>query len=303
MSASQATARFANSLSMRDSRPVSWLFRRPPIRCLVIGIHDPRCTRVICCIEVTICPSGVSIAQPLAERAPRKTTAAETSMVSAAASVSTVLLSKLHHAAGRHSARHSAARTCALLVRLLGYHALSGEQQARDRRRILQRAANDFGRVDDSSLHQILELLTGRVESERPLVVLDLVDDYRAFPARVRCDPPRRSFDRLLDDRDTDLLGLAGAHVVEHARRANQRDAAAGHHALFARGAGGMQRVFDACLLLFHLDFGRRADANHRDAADQLRQPLLQFLAIVVRGSLLDLGANLLDTTLDVGFL
>src|SRR5271167_4329386 len=230
-------------------------------------------------------------------------TAAETSMVSAAASVSYCLRSKLHHAARRHSARHSAAAGSALFVGLLGHHALGGEQQARDRRRILQRAANDFGRVDDSSLHQILELLAGRVESERPLVVLDLVDHYRAFPARVRCDPPRRSLDRLLDDRDTDLFGLARAHVVEHARRANQRDAAAGHYALFDCGAGGMQRIFDACLLFFHLDFGRRADANHRDAADQLRQPLLQLLAIVVRGGLLDLGANLLDPTLDVGLL
>ncbi len=100
---------------------------------------------------------------------------------------------------------------------------------------------------------------------------------------------------------DADLLVLAGAHVVERARRANQRHAAAGDHALFDRGAGRMQRILDARLLLFHLDFGRRADANHRDAADQLREPLLQLLAIVVRGGLLDLRANLLDATLDVG--
>jgi hypothetical protein len=47
----------------------------------------------------------------------------------------------------------------------------------------------------------------------------------------------------------------------------------------------------------------RTADADHRDAARELGQTLLQLLAVVVRGSLLDLRLDLADAALDVGFL
>ena len=71
--------------------------------------------------------------------------------------------------------------------------------------------------------------------------------------------------------------------------RADERDAAAGDDALFDGRAGRVQRVLDARLLLLHLDLGRRADADDRDAADELREALLELLAVVVRRGLLDL--------------
>jgi ABC-2 type transport system permease protein len=43
-----------------------------------------------------------------------------------------------------------------------------------------------------------------------------------------------------------------------------------------------VQRVLDAVLLLLELDLGGRADLDHRHAAGQLGQPLLQLLAVVV---------------------
>jgi hypothetical protein len=64
-----------------------------------------------------------------------------------------------------------------------------------------------------------------------------------------------------------------------------------------------VQRVLDAGLLLLHLDLGRRADAHDRDAAHELRQALLELLAVVVGGRFLDLGPDLLDAALDVGLL
>ena len=81
---------------------------------------------------------------------------------------------------------------------------------------------------------------------------------------------------------------------------AQQRDAAARDDAFLDRGAGGVQRVLDAVLLLLHLDLGRAADPDHRDAAGELGQTLLQLLAVVVRGGLLDLRLDLLDARLDV---
>ena len=75
---------------------------------------------------------------------------------------------------------------------------------------------------------------------------------------------------------------LAGLTVVERLDRVQQRHAAAGDDALLDRGAGRVQRVVDAVLALLHLGLGRAADADHRHAAGQLRQPLLQLLAVVV---------------------
>jgi len=50
--------------------------------------------------------------------------------------------------------------------------------------------------------------------------------------------------------------------------------------------------VFHTRFLLFHFGFGSGSNFDHRHATDQLRQPLLQFLAVVVAGGLIDLAAN-----------
>ena len=87
--------------------------------------------------------------------------------------------------------------------------------------------------------------------------------------------------------------------VVQSLGRAQQRHAAARNDAFLDGRAGGMQRILDAGLLFLHLGLGGRADLDHRNAAGQLRQPLLQLLAIVVRSGLVDLRAELLDAAFD----
>jgi hypothetical protein len=62
-----------------------------------------------------------------------------------------------------------------------------------------------------------------------------------------------------------------------------------------------MHRVIDPIFALLYLDFRRAADADHRDAARELGEALLQLLLIVVRGGLLDLRFNLRDARFDVG--
>ena len=64
-----------------------------------------------------------------------------------------------------------------------------------------------------------------------------------------------------------------------------------------------MHRVFHAGFLLFHFSFGSCADFDDGYAADQFRQPLLQLLAVVVAGGLVDLAANFLHPAFDVGAL
>ena len=84
--------------------------------------------------------------------------------------------------------------------------------------------------------------------------------------------------------------------------RAEERDAAAGDDALFDGRAGRVQRVLDAGLLLLHLGLGRGADLDDGDAADELGEALLELLAVVVGGGVLDLRADLLDAALDARF-
>ena len=64
--------------------------------------------------------------------------------------------------------------------------------------------------------------------------------------------------------------------------RVQERDTAAGDDALLERRAGRLDGVLDTVLLLLHLGLGCRADLDHSDAAGQLREPLLELLAIEV---------------------
>ena len=90
------------------------------------------------------------------------------------------------------------------------------------------------------------------------------------------------------------------ARRVRSSRRGEQRDAAAGDDALLEGGPRGLQRVLDAVLLLLHLGLGGRADLDDRDAAGELRQALLELLAVEVGVGVLDLGLELLDAGLDL---
>ena len=52
-----------------------------------------------------------------------------------------------------------AGRRFLLLLGNLGDERFGGEQERRDRRRVLQRRAHDLGRVDDAGLDQVLVLV------------------------------------------------------------------------------------------------------------------------------------------------
>src|SRR5215469_2327069 len=203
---------------------------------------------------------------------------------------------EVHSAATRRHRRHL------LLLRQFGNHRLGGDEEPRDRRRALQRLAHDLGRVDDALLHQVGILGILGVEPERILVLLqDLTDDDRAILAGIDGDLARRSRQRLAHDVDAMLLVFVlRAHALERLGGAQERNSAAGQDALFDGRAGRMHRVVDAILALLHLDFGGAADADHRDAARELGKPLLQLLAVVVGGGLLDLRLDLGDAVLDV---
>src|SRR5690606_36366372 len=199
------------------------------------------------------------------------------------------------HAAAGHRRR-------LLRLLLLDDHRLRREQEARDGRRVLERRAGDLGRVDHTRLDQVLVLVSLGVVAEADVLVLaDTLDHDRALEASVLRDLPERLLERAQHDLHAGLLvAILELEVLQPLLDAHERDAAARNDALLDSRTGGVQRVLDAGLLLLPLRLGRRADVGHRDAARELRAPLLELLAVVARGGLVDRDADLADAALDL---
>src|SRR5580658_10563525 len=202
-----------------------------------------------------------------------------------------------------HAAARGMGGSRILLLGELRDHALGREQQTGDRGRVLEGRARDLGRVDDARLDEVLVLVGRDVVAEVALAGEDLADDNRALDARVRAEHPDRVLDGPAHDLGADLLVALEAEGVDGLRRAEERDAAAGDDALLDGRTGRMECVLNTCLLLLHLDLRGGADIDDGDAAGQLGEALLELLAVVVGGGLLDLPADLLHAALDVGAL
>src|SRR4030095_4253013 len=136
-------------------------------------------------------------------------------------------------------------------------------------------------------------------------------DCRRSSPTacRRRSSRPRRHSRRSggprrrapADDVDANLLvAVFGLQRSERLGAMEEGDAAAGDDAFLDRGAGRVHGVLDPVLALLHFGFRGAAYPDDGDTAGQLRQPLLQLLAVVVGGVLLDLRPDLRDAALDL---
>src|SRR6185369_3855490 len=159
----------------------------------------------------------------------------------------------------------------------------------------------DLGRIQDAKLDHVAVLAGLRVVAVVALACGDLVQhDARLF-AGIRDDFTQRRFHRALGDQDAVVLVFVVAlELLDRFERTDQGNAAARDHAFLDRRTRGVQGVFDARLLFLHLDFGRGANLDDRNAAGQLGHALLQLLAVVVRARFLDLRLDLLDARFDV---
>ena len=127
-----------------------------------------------------------------------------------------------------------------------------------------------------------------------------LARNDRAVVAGVLGDLANRRIERLADDIDAArLVVVLALQPLERLGRVEQRSAAARDDAFLDRGAGRVERVVDAVLALLDLDLGRAADLDHGNAAGELGEPLLQLLAVIVGGRVLDLLADRLGARLD----
>src|SRR6185437_9380779 len=200
-------------------------------------------------------------------------------------------------------AAHATTAAAVVVLFLLGRfadHRFRGDHEAGDRGCVLQRRTGDLGRIQDAHLDHVAVLAGGGVVAVVALAFCDLGQHHGRLFAGIGHYFAQRRFHRTLGDHDAVLLVLVVAlELADRRQRTHQRHAAAWHHALFHRRTRGVQGVFDARLLFLHLDFGRGTDLDHRHAAGQLGDALLQLLAVVVGGGLLDLRLDLLDAALN----
>src|SRR5207302_4580333 len=153
---------------------------------------------------------------------------------------------------------------------------------------------------DDAHLYEIAVGFGLRIEAEVTLAFGDLVQHDRGLLARVGDDLTQRLFQGAAHDLDAGLLvGVVALDLVQGAAGADVSDSAAGDDAFLDRRAGRVQRVLYAGLSFLHLDFGRGAYLDDRNAASELGHPLLQLFLVVVAGDFLDLGADALHPRLD----
>ena len=153
--------------------------------------------------------------------------------------------SRLRAASVVHAARGHRGRR-RLLLRLLGDHRFGRDQEARDRRCVLQGRADHLGRIDDAELEQVAVLVLLRVVAKAVVGLLqNLADHDRTVDGGVLDNLPSRLLDRLADDLDAGaLIIVLELHALERIGRPQQRDAAARQNALARprRGWRGARR-------------------------------------------------------------
>src|SRR5205085_1106090 len=161
---------------------------------------------------------------------------------------------------------------------------------------------NDLGRVDHASLHEVFILFGLSIEAERRIVAVDqLASNDGSVMTRVLGNLPKRRLKRLPDDVDpASLVVVLTLQALKSLGGIKQSCSTARHDAFLNRGAGRVERVVDAVLALLYLDFGRTADLDHRNAAGELRQPLLQLFTVIIRRGRVDLLADCANSALDV---
>src|SRR5699024_9794386 len=185
-------------------------------------------------------------------------------------------------------------------LRLVGHDGLGGEEQARDGGRVLQRGAGDLDRVDDPGGDQVLVPAGRGVQALAHGEALDLLRDDAALEAGVDRDLLERGLHGDAHDVRAGGLVILELQLAEGVGTGlQQRDAATGDDALVHSSLGVAHGILDAVLALLELDLGGGTGLDDGHAAGQLRQALLELLAVVVRVGVLDLGADLGHATGD----
>src|SRR5690606_27674134 len=176
----------------------------------------------------------------------------------------------------------------------VGNHSFGGDHQTGNGSSSLQRGASYLGGVENTHGDHIAVFASASVVTEIAGSLLDLVDHHRTFFTGVFNDLTQRRFTGAAGNGNTHILVFIVAfESFESLKGTDQGNTAAGNHTFFNRSAGSVESIFNAGFFLFHFGFSGRTNLDHGNTASQLGNALLEFFAIVIRGGLFDLGANL----------
>ena len=155
---------------------------------------------------------------------------------------------------------------------------------------------------DNAGLHQVLVGLRGRVEALVLFHVLDLRHDDESLGSGIRRNVSHgSSIARRTICRPTSSSPVSVRPSSTLPARRSATPPPATMPSSTAAFVACVAQFFDARLLLLHLGFRGRPHLDDRHTAHEFRQPLLQLLAVVVRGRVLNLRADLLDAPLNRG--
>ena len=190
----------------------------------------------------------------------------------------------------------------ALLLGEVCNEAFGGEHESGDGGGVLQGRAGDLGGVDHAGGKEILVGIGDDVVAHGGrLQPLDLFDDEGGFAAGVFDELAKRSFYSTVDDGGTGGFIAGEVEGANGLLGADESHATTGHDAFFHRSTGGVQGVVHAVFLLLHFGFCGSTDLDDGHTASELGEALLEFLAVIVGGGVLNLLADLGDSGRDVG--
>jgi len=191
-----------------------------------------------------------------------------------------------------------------VIVFNVGDDDIGRKHQAGDRSGVLQGGAGDLGRVNNAGLEHIHKFAFVGVKAGRIVLFQQLFDNYVAVQAAVVDDLPGRRFQCAAQNIETDFLIAFGfAFTFGYFRNTSQKNhAAADDNAFLGSRFGGVQRVVQQVLAFLHFRFCRGSGFNDGNAAGQLGQAFLKFLAVVITGGFFYLAANLLAAGFNVFF-
>jgi hypothetical protein len=195
-----------------------------------------------------------------------------------------------HAAHTAHATAHTAhGRSSASGLRGLDNGDLSRAEEGGNTRGVHKTSADDLEGVKDTGSDHVNVLALGGVEAHVEVIAVlvhKLTDNNGTLSTGVLDNGAGRAGDGGLNDRDTELLvEVLGLQVVKGVGSGLEKSSATtGEDTLLNGGAGGVQSVDHAVLLLANLNLGGTTDLNDGNTARKLGKTLLELLLLVVAG-------------------
>ncbi|CAH0040953.1 unnamed protein product [Clonostachys solani] len=184
---------------------------------------------------------------------------------------------------------HHAWRTSRLVFGGLDDGNLSSSEERGDATGINETSADDLEGIQDTGGDHVNVLALGGVETlveVAGVLVSQLANDDRALEASVLDDGTSRAGNGALDNTDTKLLvEVGGLEAVQSLGGGlEESSTTTGQDTLLNSGAGSVQSIDEAILLLTNLDLGGTTDLDDGNTTGELGQTLLELLLLVLGG-------------------